>query len=134
MNDLPPPVASALPSVPDGWHVLSFKVLSGSRLAAIGVSADLRAAWRSDREQRTVGEVRRVAADATAKIWTFDGNDLIEAVQFPLLEPFPIVEQFPDGRWLVTNSRSRGQGNARILALDGTEERRIELGDGIEHI
>ncbi|MGD2132155.1 MAG: hypothetical protein PVI23_05135 [Maricaulaceae bacterium] len=64
----------------------------------------------------------------------FQDDQLIEGVQFRLLEPFPIVEQFPDGRWLVVNARSMGQGNARILGADGVEERRIELGDGIEHL
>jgi hypothetical protein len=34
----------------------------------------------------------------------------------------------------VTNARSDGRGNARILSVDGAEERRIELGDGIAHI
>jgi hypothetical protein len=134
MNDIPTPATSAVPSLPDGWHVLDFSVLAGSRLAVIGVNADLRGAWRSDREAKTLGEVRRLAAKATARVWIFDGNDLFEGGQFPLLEPFPIVEQFPDGRWLVTNSRSRGQGNARMYGADGTEERHIELGDGIEHI
>jgi hypothetical protein len=135
MNGIPTPVASAVPSLPDGWHVLSFKVLAGSRLAMIGANADVRGAWRSDYEQKTVGEARRLAAKATARVWTFDGDNLIEAMQFPLLEPFPIVEQFPDGRWLVTaKSGLPGQGNTRILGTDGTEERRIELGHCIEHI
>jgi hypothetical protein len=135
VNDIPPPVTSAVPSLPDGWHVLSFKVLAGSRLGTIGANADVRGAWRSDYEQKTVGEAWRLAAKATAKVWTFDGNDLIEAVQFPLLEPFPIIEQFPDGRWLVTaKSGLPGSGNARIVGADGTEERRIELGACIEHI
>jgi hypothetical protein len=133
MNDIPTPVTSAMPSLPDGWYV-RFKVLAGSRLATIGVNAGLHGAWRSDLEQNTVGEAWRLAAKAAAGVWTLDGNDLIEGVQFPLLEPFPIIEQFPDGRWLVTNARSGGRGNACILGPDGTEERRFELGDGIEHI
>jgi hypothetical protein len=134
MSDIPASAALTIPSLPEGWHVLSFKVFAGSRLAIVGVNADLHGAWRSDREQKAVGEPWRLAAHATARVWTVQNDDLIEGVQFPLLEPFPIVDQFPDGRWLVANARSRGLGNARILKADGTEERRIELGDGIEHI
>jgi hypothetical protein len=100
----------------------------------IGVNADLRRAWQSDREQKTVGEASRIAVQASVRIWTFDGEALKESVEFPLIEPFPIVEEFPDGRWLVANSRSRGKGNARILNAAGNELRRIELGDGINHI
>jgi hypothetical protein len=135
MHNIPSPETSAVPPLPDGWHVLSFKVLAGSRLATVGANADVRGAWRGDYEQRTVGEAERLAANATAKVWTFEGGDLVEAVQFPLLEPFPIVEQFPDGRWLVTaKSGFPGSGNARIIGADGTEERRIELGSCITHI
>lgn len=124
----------AVPSLPDGWHFLGFKVLRRSRLATIGVNVDLNAARRSDLEQETVGAEWGNPTNATAKVWTLEDDDLIEAIQFPLLEPFPILEQFPDGRWLVVNSRSSGQGNARILGSDGTEERRFELGDGIKHV
>jgi hypothetical protein len=99
-----------------------------------GANVDVRGAWRSDYEQKTAGEACRLAAKATANVWTFDGDDLIEAVQFPLLEPFPIVERFPDGRWLVTAKTGLPGGNARILGADGTEQRRIELGACITHI
>lgn len=51
-----------------------------------------------------------------------------------MLDQFPIVEQLPDGRWLIANARSDGNGNARLFGEDGTEERRFEFGDGIEHI
>jgi hypothetical protein len=134
MSVLPPPTISTVPSLPEGWHVISFKVLAGARLALVGANADLRAAWRSDRAHETVSEAWRLATRATGGVWVFQDDQLIEGVQFRLLEPFPIVEQFPDGRWLVVNARSMGQGNARILGADGVEERRIELGDGIEHL
>ena len=103
-------------------------------MAIVGANADLHTAWRSDQAQKTVGETWRLAAQATAKIWTIEDEELIECVEFPLLEPFPIVDQFPDGRWLVANSRSRDLGNVRVLRLDGAEERCVELGDGIAHI
>ena len=116
---VPSPVACDVPSLPHGWHAFSCKVLAGSRLAILAADVDLRSAWRSDRRQDTEGETSRVAATVTASVWTFDGDDLIEAAQFTLLESFPIIDQFPDGRWLVTTPRSRGQGNARILRREG---------------
>jgi hypothetical protein len=61
-------------------------------------------------------------------------DQLMECIQFPLLAPFPLVDEFPDGRWLVANARSDTQGNARVFSSDGVEERRIELGDGIEQM
>jgi hypothetical protein len=67
-------------------------------------------------------------------VWLLQDDQLIERLQFSLLEPFVRVDEFPDGRWLIVNARSRGQGNARVLSNDGKEERRIELGDGIEHV
>lgn len=134
MTNAPSPTVSAIPLLPDGWHALSFKVLTGGRLAVVGSNADLQAAWLSDHKQRTVGEAWRLATEGMARVWTLSNDDLIEHAEFPLLEPFPQVEQFPDGRWLVANARSRGSGNARILSKDGAEIRRVELGDGIEHI
>lgn len=134
MSVLPSPTTSAVPSLPEGWHVLSFKVLAGPRLAIVGVDADLHAAWQSDRAQKTVGEAWRLAQRSKAKIWWVQDDQLIEGIQFALLQQFPIIEQFPDGRWLVANARSDGQGNTRVFGADGAERQRFELGDGIEHI
>ena len=125
-----------MPPLPDGWHILRFAVLAGSRLAVIGANADIHGAWRSDFNQTTVGAALRATAKATARVWILGGDDLslTESIEFPLLQQFPLVDQFPDGRWVVANARSEGQGNARILGASGEEERRFELGDGIEHI
>lgn len=138
-RDDPPARSSAIPPRPAGWHALGFKVLAGSRLAVVGADADIRRALRSDNEQalrgeNPAGEAWRLAARATARIWVFDGNDLFDAVSFPLLDALPIIEQFPDGRWLVAHARSDGRGSSRIVGADGIEHRRIELGDGIEHL
>ncbi|HJS45088.1 MAG TPA: hypothetical protein VJ753_01685 [Rhizomicrobium sp.] len=134
MSNPPDPISSALPALPEGWHILGYETLDGGSLAIVGANKDIHRAWWSDHEGKTVGETRRLAAQATARVWTVEHDVLIEQVQFPLQDPFPMVDQFPDGRWLVANPRSRGTGNARILAADGTESRRIELGDGIEHL
>lgn len=134
MSVLPSPTTLTVPALPESWHVLSFKVLAGSRLAIVGTDADLHAAWRSDRAKNTLGEYWRLAQRAKAKVWWVQGDQLFEGVQFALLEPFPIIEQFRDGRWLVANSRSDGQGNTRIFGADGSAGQHFELGDGIRHI
>lgn len=134
MSVLPTPKTTIVPSLLAGWHLRGFSTLSGGALAVVGVDADLHAALQSDRASKTVGEVWRLAAQAHGKIWSLYDDQLIEALRFPLLEPFPIVDQFPDGRWLVVNARSNGQGNARLFSVNGNQDRRIELGDGIEHM
>jgi hypothetical protein len=60
-------------------------------LAVLGADADIHTAWRSDVEGRTAGEMRRLAAKATAKVWTIEDGELVESLQFSMLEPFPIV-------------------------------------------
>lgn len=134
MGALPTPTLTTLLPPPEGWHPLTCKLLDGTRLAVLCANVDMPAAWQSDRAQQAIGEPWRLAAGATVRLWTLQDDQLIEGVQFPLLEPFPIVEQFPDGRWLVVNSRSNGKGNARVLGPDGAELQRIELGDCIEHV
>ncbi|MES1201133.1 MAG: hypothetical protein ABUS57_06755 [Pseudomonadota bacterium] len=134
MKDAPLPISSVLPPLPNGWWAQSYKVLAGGRLAVVGADADLWAAWKADRELRTVNQTARLAAQATAKVWTVQGEGLIEEVQFALLDAFPMIDQFPDGRWLAAHARSRGERNGRVLSRDGDELRRVQLGDGINHI
>lgn len=76
----------------------------------------------------------RVATSATARVLLVQDGTLYSGIEFPLEQPFPLIEQFADGRWLITHARSRGNGNARVVAANGVEQRRFELGDGIEHI
>lgn len=130
----PPRTTSPLPRLPEGWWAVGWKVLDGGRLAAVSADVDMWAAWRSDRAQHTAGEVSRLASQATARVFILRGDQLTASVEFPLLATFPAVEQFADGRWLIVNRRSPGDKNARILGPDGVEQRRIELGDGIEHV
>lgn len=134
MNVLPAATTSAIPCLPDGWHLVDVNVLEGGRLALIGADADLHAAWRSDRARLTSRELYRVAAEASARVWILRDIQLSEGFQFPMRQPFPLVDQFPDGRWLVVHRRSDGEANASIHDCGGIEIRRITLGDGIEHV
>lgn len=129
MNDLPAPQAKHLPELPDGWHRLTYKILSGNRLGILGVDRD----FYQEAAGKTVS-AKASLNNVTAKIWVFDGQALSECLSFPLTGRFPQFDQFPDGHWLVANSRSRGDGNARVLNADGKEVAQLELGDGINHL
>lgn len=129
MRNSPTPITIAIPDLPPGWFALSFTALAYNRLAIVGTDEDIRGAFKEDRVSAW-----QLSRKASAKIWIFDGDGLYESISFPLLAPFPIIDQFPDGNWLVANSRSQGDGNARIFLPSGTEVGRIELGDGIEHL
>jgi hypothetical protein len=71
---VPEPRTTALRPLPSGWHIPSYKVLAGSRLAIVGVDADIVGAWRSDHKQKTLGETRRLAAKAAARVWICDSS------------------------------------------------------------
>lgn len=130
----PEGIACTIPPLPDGWQPVTFTILRDGDLAILGTDVDLRHEWRRDEKGMPIGNPRDIAARASARIWTFDGLALVAAVSFPLLWPFPCFDKFPDGRWLVTNSRADQEPLGRILDCDGHETGRIQLGDGIEHL
>lgn len=132
MINFPNPTTVAIPKLPSGWYALSFKILSGGRLAIVSTDVDVLAVLKSDHEQKLTRSARRF--NANAKVWTFDGEKLFEGSAFALQSPFPIIDQFPDGRWLVSYARSDGKARTRVLDQTGAEIRRFELGDGIEHL
>ncbi len=129
MSNVPEPISVLIPDLPKGWHLLSYKVLSDNRLAIIGTDLDLPALRNSNRER-----LLQFSAEAYAKIWIFDGDNLHIVISFLLLEPYLFIDQFLDGRWLVANTLAHENGNTRIFRPDGTEERRIELGVHIKHL
>jgi hypothetical protein len=109
-------------------------ILHDGKLAILGADVDLRREWRRDEQGMESGDPRGASARARARIWTFDGVTLVPELSFPLLWPFPRFDTFPDGRWLVTNSRAQQEPLGRILTREGREIRRVRLGDGIEHL
>jgi hypothetical protein len=134
VKSAPTAEATALPSLPDGWQPVRYAILGNGQLAILGADADLRREWRPDKQGRQKGDPWKATARATARIWTFDGATLVAGPAFPLLLPFPLFDRFPDGRWLVTNSRADEAPLGRILTPEGKEISRIRLGDGIEHL
>lgn len=132
----PAPLATSwvVPPLPDGWHFVTYSILSGGQLAIVGSDADLQHEWRRDVEGRVLGKPSEVAAEAAGRIWTFDGLAFIAGPTFALQTPFPVIDRFSDGRWLVATSRKWEGLFDRIIADDGRELARLELGDGIMHL
>jgi hypothetical protein len=132
----PAPLATSwtVPPLPDGWHLVTYSILSGGQLAIVGSDADLTHEWRRDAEGRVLGKPSEVAAQASGQIWTFDGAELKAGPAFPLQTPFPLVDRFSNGRWLIATSRKWEGTSDRILAEDGRELAVLQLGDGIMHL
>jgi hypothetical protein len=135
----PSPTSFKVPPLPEGWQVVAYSVLSDGSLAIIGSDADLRHEWRRDAEGRVLGKPLEIAATASARIWVFDGAEMADGPTFPLLTPFPVFDRFPDGRWLIAAARKTAEHELdalldRVLADDGREPTRLQLGDGIMHL
>lgn len=124
----------ALPKAETGWYGARYQVLADGALAVLRADADLAAAANSDRWQHAVGELARVAAAATARIDLISNNGMSGGPRFRLEYWYSCFDRFPDGRWLVADARTLGDPNARVLAPDGSEVRRIKVGDGINHL
>ena len=131
----PAPASKAIsvPPLPEGWSVVNYAALADGALAILGANPDVNKEWRRDADGG-MGDPYGVAASAQGRIWIFNGYDLKDGPAFPLLTPFPIVDRFPDGRWLVASARAIVGADARILSADGDELSRIHLGDGIERL
>jgi len=124
----------ALPQLPAGWQLVTVSVLANGNLGLLATNIDLAYEWRRDKKGRVIGKPHHVAARAEARLWCFDGAGLMEGPSFLLETPFPEIDRFDDGRWLVVASRTTGKPNARILTPDGQVLARFMLGDGIEHV
>lgn len=139
----PPPSSHVeVPSLPKGWQPLSYAILADGRLVVIGTDVDLRgehqriyaaASQAPAQPLDLLSQIRELAASGTARIWIATPTGWTEGPTFPLETPFPIIDRFDDGRWLVVGARTFDGPNARLLAADGSLTRRFMLGDGIEH-
>jgi hypothetical protein len=129
-----PSSAVCLPKLPPGWQLISAAMLFDGSLALVGADCDLLGEWRFDASGMMIGNPAGIAAGAGGRIWRFDGRELSEGPAFRLETPFPLVDRFSDGAWLVVASRTVGTPNARVLSNDGALILRFMLGDGIEQI
>jgi hypothetical protein len=138
-----PPASSQseLASLTQGWQPVSHAILADGVLAVIGADVDLEdehrrlhAAWASSSPLDPPSQVFELAASGAARIWIAAPAGWTEGPIFPLENPFPNIDRFADGRWLVVGARTRGGANARVIGADGGELDRFMLGDGIEQV
>jgi hypothetical protein len=130
-----------LPDIPEGWQPLVHAILSDGALAALVTDVDIageheriHAALQDSRAPDPPSRLTELSAAGKARVLIASSSGWLEGPTWPLETPFPLLERFADGRWLVVACRSRGEGNARILSPQGVILDRFNLGDGIEHV
>ncbi len=128
--------------LPVGWQALSHAILGDGTLAVVGADVDLAGEHRridaalqtSSLHLEPPSRIFELATSGTALIWTAAPTGWSEGPKFPLETPFPILDRFGDGRWLVVGARSLDDADARVLCANGELINRFTLGDGIEHV
>ena len=141
IEDLPESEVVDLPLLPSGWHIVSYSVLANGSLGIMGSKFDVRtyharvdAAFRNGAGHAQPASPFENGGSISARIWVFDGNHLTDGPAFPLEMDCPKFDRLPEGRWVVSPSRSGADPKSCILNADGDEVRRIHLGDGINHV
>jgi hypothetical protein len=134
-DTLPPGTTHALPPLPAGWRPLNYAALADGSLAILGTDVDLRSARsRAPDGAPSPASPFALAQRAAARLWTFDGQALVEGPAFPLASPYLLVDRFADGRWLVARRFADPDRGERILSPDGDPLGSIYLGDGVAHL
>ena len=129
-----------LSALPTGWQVIRYRILSDNRLAVLSTNVDLATEHlRSQAASLTSStydhtRLHALAAEGTARVWISGPTGWTEALSFPLESPYPTFDRFKDGRWLVVNSGTQEDCNARVLSPDGATLARFKLGYGVNHL
>jgi hypothetical protein len=87
-GSLPDANVSVLPPLPAGWKAVTYAPLADGTLATLATNREFDG-----------------RAAVNARIWTFDGNTLLEGPTFFPASRCPVIDRFADGRWLVTDAR-----------------------------
>jgi hypothetical protein len=122
-------VCSSLPAPSPGWFDYEYAVLSDGSLAVIRTDIDILAEYANwqDHSAKPCPDLW----NRKGRIYTFDGSTEAGPVEVPLGFA-PTFSRFPDGRWLLADSRSaEGDRNARIYDPAGQQMAAFNLGDGI---
>lgn len=112
-----------LPAPPPGWWHYACGVLGDGALALVRTDRDMaqargRASWEG----------------VTLRLSRLEYGVDTDVVQAPS-PPWPIVERFPDGRWLVVSARAwPSEANAILHAPDGPRLEAFAVGDAVEHV
>jgi|GEM_PF-2300423 len=134
---LPPDAVTPLPQLPGKQVPLCWSALASGALAAISVSEEIggHPAIKGDNASAALFSAWAAKArTAEASLWIFDGvSPPVRQLTLPLETPFPVVDRFPDGRWLVVGARGVDD-NARVLNSSGALLSRFRLGDGVEQV
>ena len=127
-----------LPALPAGWHALHYNVLADGDLAVVVADVDFASEWArlsaADRLPAPPSRLLEMADAGTARVLLWADGKWADGPSFPLEFAYPLLDRFPDGRWLVVGARTNKNSNARVISADGTILARFMLGDGIEHV
>ena len=129
--------STPLPLTPKGWFVYRYYLLSDGALAVVWTDRDVNAeyrAWMASGDKQHLSQRMPDFWDGKAQLALVTELDASDPISIPLVR-YPIIDRFPDGRWLVTSARAGdNEFNAHILAEDGQPTSSFALGDGIEHV
>ena len=130
------PASTLLPSAPEGWSVYHYALLSDGTLAILWTDDDLRTPWLRRWPHHDLSAFEETPDFWQAKVLMviLTESGTFETMRVPLVQS-PLIDRFPDGRWLITSARAgAGDSQAQILSADGQPIRSFALGDGIEYV
>jgi hypothetical protein len=129
--------STPLPRAPKGWFVYRYYLLSDGGLAVVWTDRDINAeyrAWMASGDKLHLSQKRPDFWEGKAQVVFITEFDASDPISIPLVR-YPMINRFPDGRWLVTSARAGdNESNAHILAEDGQPIGSFALGDGIDHV
>lgn len=132
---------SCLAELPPEWQPVQHAILADGSLAVLATDVDLAGehrrigvAWQAQTELNPPSRLHELAAAGRARICTMTSTGAwSEGPTFALETPYPKLDRFVDGRWLVVDPRSR-ETNTRVLSPEGAVLDRFRLGIGVEHL
>jgi hypothetical protein len=129
--------STPLPRAPEGWFAYRYYLLSDGALAVVWTDRDVNAeyrAWMASGAKLHLSQRMPDFWDGKAQLVLVTEAEASDPISIALVR-YPIIDRFPDGRWLVTSARAGdNEFNAHILAEDGQPTGSFALGDGIEHV
>lgn len=129
--------STPLPRAPEGWFAYRYYLLSDGALAVVWTDRDINAeyrAWMASGDKLHLSQMMPDFWDGKAQLVLVTEVEASDPISIALVR-YPIIDRFPDGRWLVISARAGdNEFNAHILAEDGQPTRSFALGDGIEHV